>query len=187
MTALSDRTIYAEMISGGYDRRNYLVHHGLMNSRFVRHAIAPDRVFGDGMGNVASVDELANDNRFVIEPVPLPEQVHASVLELRVGNEVFLMKGDFTSLHPSLIEEYADEKFVLKKKEAFIAEPGKVYMVKSLERLSLPKEYYGVSDARSGLARVGCGACAATTKHGVLDGGVYTGEPEHVYMKIQPH
>lgn len=123
---------------------------------------------------------------FVIDPEPSEDQIQGASLELRVGDELFIMKGEFTSLAPEDIPKYAKKRKKIKEGEEVLLEPGSVYVVKSLEKLRIPNNYYGISDARSSLARIGCGGCAATTRNGIIDSGFYNKEPEFVYFKIEP-
>lgn len=186
MTALSSRSIQRELGSYRFNLRRDI---GLLNlshvpfheNPAVRHAIAPDRDLEDGLMGGGRL------SGFAVEPEPLPGQIQAASLELRVGDVVHYMKGDFTSLSPRDVEKYARDSKGLKSGEEIIIYPGEVCAVRSYERLRLPEDYYGISDIRSGFARVGVGGGAAVTRNGVISGEEYLREPEHVYFKIIPH
>lgn len=140
-----------------------------------REALFPDR-------------SICMDEGFVIDPEPEEGQVQAESLELRTGRKVFTMKGDFTSLLPWEVEKYAKSCVELSEGEKATLNPGEIYVVESLERIRMPRNVYGISDARSSVARIGCAGGAATGKNGIVDKALYTnGEPRHVYFKVIPH
>jgi len=139
---------------------------------------------GIGVGALLPDREVRN---FLIDPFPKEDQFQGASLDLRVGNEVFVMKGNFTSLDIADIERHAISRHELSYGMEFILTPGKVYVVKSLERMRIPPEYQGISDAKSSLARIGCGAGAATIRDGIIGGDRYYSEPEHIYFKMRPH
>ena len=168
--SLAERTarITIEQISGTGSMK------GLIPDRGISCKMFPD-------------DRISLEHGFIIDPEPEPEQFQAESLELRTGKMIYTMKGDFTSFKPNQISGHAKDCKILKEGEEFIARPGEVYLVESFERIRLPQNVYGISDARSGVARIGCSGGAATGRNGVLESTFFTTEPEYVYFKIVPH
>jgi len=156
-------------------------------SRSSKRGLLPDRSIMISRRSTRTILPKTNPfSCFVVDPEPSEDQIQGASLELRVGDELFVMKGEFTSLAPEDIPIYAKKRKEIKEGEEVLLEPGSVYVVKSLEKLMIPNNYYGISDARSSLARIGCGGCAATTRNGIIDSGFYNKEPEFVYFKIEP-
>jgi len=194
MTTLSDNVLKRKIISQGEKNRQlteFLVDHILSSREEYGEGsikgLLPDRsIMISRQSTGITLPKTNPFSCFVVDPEPSEDQIQGASLELRVGDELFVMKGEFTSLAPGDIPKYAEKHKKIKEGEEVLLKPGSVYVIKSLEKLRIPKNYYGISDARSSLARIGCGGCAATTRNGIIDSDFYNKEPEFVYFKIEP-
>jgi len=194
MATLSDNVLKRKIISQKErDRQvtDFLVENILSReedgSMSSKRGLLPDRSIMISRRSTRTILPKTNPfSCFVVDPEPSEDQIQGASLELRVGDELFVMKGEFTSLAPEDIPRYAKKRKEIKEGEEVLLEPGSVYVIKSLEKLRIPNNYYGISDARSSLARIGCGGCAATTRNGIIDSSFYNKEPEFVYFKIEP-
>ncbi len=176
MVTLSDRKL----------RRNFNV--SRLSDRSVRRSLFATLSEPDGgIVKGAFASGIMDHTDFVVDPTPEDDQVQGASLDLRVGDEVFTMQGDFTSLRPEEVSRYALRRDDISDGKDFVLLPGHVYVVRSLEKIRIPSNYQGVSDAKSSLARIGCGAGAATIRNGIIGGEIYNGEPENIYFKIEPH
>lgn len=194
MATLSDNVLKRKIIS--QKERNRQVIDSLVEnilsreeegSRSSKCGLLPDRsIMTSRQSTGITLPKTNPFSCFVVDPEPSEDQIQGASLELRVGDELFVMKGEFTSLAPEDIPRYSKKRKEIKEGEEVLLKPGNVYVIKSLERLRIPNNYYGISDARSSLARIGCGGCAATTRNGIIDSGFYNKEPEFVYFKIEP-
>lgn len=192
MTTLSDNVLKGKIISQKEQTRqmaDFLVATLLSQedeSSSVKHLLPDRSIMTSRQDPIITLPRTSPFSYFVVDPEPSEDQIQGASLELRVGDEIFMMKAEFSSLSLKDIPKYAEKREEIKKGEEVLLKPGNVYVVKSLEKLRIPNNYYGISDARSSLARIGCGGCAATTRNGILDGSFYNEEPEFVYFKIVP-
>jgi dCTP deaminase len=127
---------------------------------------------------------LKNDG-FVIDPEPEPDQIQPASVELRVGNELYILNAGFTRFNLLALHRYATEKVKIPE-SGYVCHPGYIYVVKSHEKVRLPEQYEGETDAKSTTGRVGCMCHAFSEKFGVLEPGVPKREPDHFYFMVEP-
>jgi dCTP deaminase len=128
---------------------------------------------------------LLGNKGFVIDPEPEPDQIQPASIELRVGNELYVLNAGFTRFSLLALHRYATDKINIPEK-GYVCNPGYIYVVKSHEKVRLPEQYEGETDAKSTTGRVGCMCHAFSEKFGVLEPGIPTREPDHFYFVVEP-
>lgn len=128
---------------------------------------------------------LFQSRGFVIEPEPEDDQVQSSSIELKVGNELYVLNAGFTSFNLLSLLRHCIHKVKIPE-EGYVCNPGLVYVVKSHEKVRLPDHYEGETDAKSTTGRVGCMCHAFSERFGILESTIPRGEPDHFYFVVEP-
>ncbi|MFH1332163.1 MAG: 2'-deoxycytidine 5'-triphosphate deaminase [archaeon] len=128
---------------------------------------------------------LVTSKGFVMDPEPEPDQIQPSSIELRVGNELYVLNAGFTRFNLLALHRHAINKIRIPE-EGYVCNPSYIYVVKSHEKVRLPELFEGETDAKSTTGRVGCMCHAFSEKFGVLEPGVPTREPDHFYFVVEP-
>lgn len=129
---------------------------------------------------------LLKNKNFVMDPEPEPDQIQPSSVELRVGDELYVLNAGFTKFDLIKLRKHCTSNVIIPE-EGYVCNPGFVYVVKSYEKVRLPSYYEGETDAKSTTGRVGCMCHAFSTKRfGVLEPGIPTREPDHFYFVVEP-
>ena len=123
------------------------------------------------------------------EPELNPDQIQPASIELRAGDKIWQVDYLFSSKQGNFEEDLSKYgKEINLDKPEVILKKGKIYVLRSYERLSLPRNIEASADAKSTTGRAGC-LCQLLSK------GSYSNLPkgygqlygEHVYSFIEPH
>jgi len=126
-----------------------------------------------------------------VEPELNPDQIQPASIELKAGDKIWQVDYLFSSKQGNFEEDlskYGKEIEINPDKPEVVLKKGKIYVLRSYERLSLPRNIEASADAKSTTGRVGC-LCQLLSKgsYSNLPKGYGQVYPEHVYSFIEPH
>ncbi len=181
MATLTDRRIKAELMVNQFDKLKIILDPSeVIFPRLEDHESRHGLVSPD-----TTTKKLINERSFVMEPEPEENQIQPSSIELKVGNELYVLNAGFTKFDLYTLRKHCINKARIPK-EGYVCNPGYVYVVRSHEKVRLPRHYEGETDAKSTTGRVGCMCHAFSERFGVLENGVPRDEPDHFYFVVEP-
>jgi dCTP deaminase len=97
--------------------------------------------------------ELLKNNRLIITPNPLNEDINCNRIDLHLSDKLLRYKVDTLDLRENSTDPIVEEITIAE--EGYVLKPGDFFLGSTVEKVEIPNGYFGFVETKGNIARAG--------------------------------